>query len=331
MARIAVIGAGAVGCYYGALLQRGGHDVTFLLRRDLEAVRTNGLQVRSPNGDFHLAEVRVAATPEEIGPVDWVICALKATAIDSAEALVRPCVGPGTRIVALMNGLGIEDRFGAWFGADRVFGGMAFVCINRGDPGVVHHLEYGRVSIAHALDAAAELDLLRALLESGDIETTVAPNLRYARWEKLCWNIPFNGTSVAAGGLGTETILADPALEDAVVSVMREVVAAGNADLAAAGSAARLDEEAIVTWMLAQTRTMGDYRTSMVIDYISGQPLEVEAILGEPVRRAHSLGLPVPAMTALYAFVRAADLRNRGVLRTLSPADLEAIAPLRKA
>ena len=111
MATIAVIGAGAVGGYYGARLAQAGHDGRFLFRRDLAAVRERGQRVYSPLGDFHLEEVAVAASPEELGPADWVICSLKATALESARELVAPCVGANTRIVALMNGLGIDPRF----------------------------------------------------------------------------------------------------------------------------------------------------------------------------------------------------------------------------
>ncbi len=323
MATVAVIGAGAVGCYYGALLARAGHDVRFLMRRDLEAVRERGLDIRSPKGDFHLRQVAAFGSPEAIGAVDWVVCSLKATAIEQARDLVAPCVGPGTRILALMNGLGIEERFAAWFGGERVFGGMAFVCINRGDPGIVCHLEYGRVSIGHYLDDPAETEALRALLASGEIEVVVAPNLRYARWEKLCWNVPFNGLSVAAGGVGTQSILADEALSRVAEAAMREVVAAGNADLAAAGSDARLDAGRVVEAMFAQTRVIGDYRTSMVIDYVLGRELEVEAILGEPSRRARALGVGAPTIDALYGLVRAADRRRRGLLPVLTPDDVK--------
>ena len=93
---------------------------------------------------------------------------------------------------------------------------------------------------------------------------------------------------------------------------MREVARAGNADLAAAGSDARLDEDEIVARMFALTETMGDYRTSMVIDYVNGAELEVEAILGNPVRRARELGLDVPTMATLYAVVAHADRVRRG-------------------
>ncbi len=295
MATIAVIGAGAVGGYYGARLARHGHDVRFLMRRDLTAVREHGLRVLSKDGDFHLPAVSAVASPGEIGPVDWVICSLKATAIEDAQRLVGPCVGPQTRIVALMNGLGIEERFASWFDPSRVFGAMAFVCINRGEPGIIHHLDYGRVSIGHFDDDPAEAARLCDLLESGGIEVAVAPNLRYARWEKLCWNVPFNGLSVAGGGIGTRTIVTDPELRATAEGAMTDVIVAANADLAALGSNARLDAPEIVARMFALTETMGDYRTSMMIDYVLGRELEVEAILGNPVRRARQLGtIPLP-------------------------------------
>lgn len=322
MVSIAVIGAGAVGGYYGALLARAGNDVRFLVRSDLAALRANGLDVRSIRGDFRLPSVAAFASAEEIGPVDWVICSLKATAIEEARALVTPCVGPGTRILALMNGLGIEERFADWFGSAPVFGGMAFVCINRGEPGVIHHLDYGRVSIGHVGDNPGQLAALQTLFEAAGIEVTVAPSLRYARWEKLCWNVPFNGLSVAGGGIGTQTILRDSPLRGTAERAMREVVAIANADLADAGSTARLEPDALVGWMFAQTDTMGDYRTSMVIDYILGREMESEAILGEPLRRARRLGVDAPTVETLYGLVRAAGMRRRGEIVSLTPRDV---------
>lgn len=324
MARIAVIGSGAVGGYYGGRLALAGHDVRFLVRSELDAWRAHGLRAFSVAGDFRLEPVQCFARPEEIGEVDWVVCALKATAIEDARELVAPCVGPGTRILALMNGLGNEPLLAEWFGGEHVFGGMAFVCINRGEPGVIHHLAYGRVSIGHFLDDPGQTAELAELLRSGGIEVVVAPNLLYARWEKLCWNVPFNGLSVAAGGVGTRSIVDDPELRATAERAMREVVAAGNADLAARGNDGRLDEEDVVTRMFAQTDVMGDYRTSMVIDYVLGRPLEVEAILGNPVRRARELGVSTPTMAALYALVRQADLIRRGERRALSAAEVEA-------
>jgi 2-dehydropantoate 2-reductase len=314
MTTVAVVGSGAVGCYYGALLARAGVGVRFLMRRDLEAVRKHGLRVESPLGGFHLERVDAVASPAELGTPDWLICSLKSTALENARELLAPAVGPNTRVVALMNGLGVEERIAGWFGPERAFGAMAFVCINRGEPGLVRHLDYGRVSIGHLLDDPAENARLVELLRVGGVDVVVAPNLRYARWEKLCWNVPFNGLSVAAGGVGTKLIMEDPGLRSTAERAMREVVVIGNADLAALGSAAHLDEAAVVESMFRLTGTMGDYRTSMAIDYVLGRELEVEAILGEASRRAALHGVSAPTVDALYALVRVADLRRRGLV-----------------
>src|SRR5690606_33167818 len=111
MSRVAVIGAGAVGCYYGARLAEAGHEVHFVLRREYDAVAAHGLHVHSPDGDLHLEHPSIARNADDIGPVDWILCALKATALEEARELLAPCVGDETRILALMNGLGVEERF----------------------------------------------------------------------------------------------------------------------------------------------------------------------------------------------------------------------------
>ncbi len=325
VATIAIIGTGAVGGYYGARLAQAGHDVRFLARGDYEAVKTNGLDVRSHEGDFHVQPAQVFRLPEEIGVVDWVICALKTTSIDAAPGLIAPCAGPDTRIVALMNGLGIEDRLAARFDRRRVFGAMAFVCINRLGPGVIHHLKYGRLSIGHMEDNPSETARLAELLRSANLDVVVAPNLRWARWDKLCWNIPFNGLSVAAGGIGTEAITRDALLRGTAERAMREVVNLGNADLVTVSSPDKLDPDEVVTRMFSLTDTMGDYHTSMVLDYALGRPLEVETILGEPSRRAARLGISTPTVDALYTLVHAADLRRRGILPSVGGEDTWAV------
>ena len=322
MTSIAIIGAGAVGSYYGAMLARAGHDVRFLLRRDLDAVRQNGLMVHSHQGDFRLDSVQAFASPEDIGVCDWVVCSVKATALDEARDLVAPCVGPETRVVALMNGLGVEERFAEWFGPERILGAMAFVCINRGEPGVIHHLDYGRLTIGHLIGNGAMLDDLEKLLTSAGIDVVASPDLLRARWEKLCWNIPFNGLSVAGGGITTRVIMDDALLRQTAERAMREVVAAANADLSAHGSSQELDEHSVLDAMFTQTDSMGPYRTSMVIDYVLGRPLEVEAILGNPARRADELGVLVPTIDVLYALVQAADKGRRGLAHRLSEDDV---------
>lgn len=307
--KIAVIGSGSVGSFYGARLARMGHDVRFLMRRDLDAVRRNGLTIRSCDGDFHI-RAAAFATPEEIGPVDLVICALKATSMDAAERLIRPCVGPDTLILALMNGLGIEEQFGKWFGPERVLGGLAFVCINRGEPGVIHHTDYGRVVVGHLGGEREQAERIAQIFADAGFDSRVPPSLRQGRWEKLMWNIPFNTLAITAGGVTTDRILADEGLSLLARRLIVETGTAGNAD------GCSLDIPTALEKMMSNTATMGAYRPSMLVDYQHKLPLESEAILGEPVRRANALGVPVPVMETQYRLTAFLDKRNRGELRT---------------
>jgi 2-dehydropantoate 2-reductase len=271
------------------------------MRRDLEAVRACGLTVESCDGDFRLEQVQAFGDPREIGPVELVICSLKTTSLGEAEGLIRPCVGANTEILCLMNGFNIEPRFGEWFGPERVLGGLAFVCSNRGEPGVVRHLDYGRVVFGHLQDDQAKAERVAALFAEAGFETKVAPSLLHARYEKLFWNVPFNTICVSAGGITTREILTDEGLRALAEVLMREVGAVASADGCA------FDVDAMVRKMMADTGTMGAYRPSMLIDFELKRPLEVEAILGEPVRRAKKLGVPVPTIETQYRLVAFLD------------------------
>ena len=307
MAKVAVIGAGAVGSYYGARLAQAGHDVRFLMRRDYEAVAQRGLRIESHRGDFVLERPTIARDAAAIGPVDWVLCGLKATSLEHAPELIRPCLGPETRVLAIMNGLGVEETLARSLGTERIFGGLAFTCLNRGEPGVVHHYDYGQVTIAHLSDDPAELACALTLWEGANAEIDTAPSLLQARWEKLVWNVPFNGLTVAAGGVTTEAIVTDRGLRREAELLMCEVVAAGNAELAANGEPNRIEGEALIARMFALTDVMGPYRPSTMIDFVEGRALEVEAIFLEPACRARALGVPAPRMEILAALLARLD------------------------
>src|SRR4051812_11068081 len=125
--KIAVVGCGAVGSFYGAKLARAGHEAHFLLRSDYEVVRRNGVLIKSPQGDFNVRP-RCARTPEEIGPADLVLIALKATANEAFPKLLPPLVSPGTAILTLQNGLGNEAALARLFAPEQIMGGLCFVC-----------------------------------------------------------------------------------------------------------------------------------------------------------------------------------------------------------
>ncbi len=308
--KIAVIGAGAVGGFYGARLARQGHDVHFLMRRDLQAVRQNGLTIKSWEGDFHLDNVQAYGDSKEIGPVDLVLCALKATSINKAEALIHPCVGPNTRILIMTNGLGLEERFAEWFGPEQIFGGLAFICSNRGEPGVIRHLDYGRVTVGHFHDDQQQAREVADLFAQAGIETHVEPSLKQARWIKLMWNIPFSTLAITAGSVTTREILNDEGLRRLAHKLMVETADAGNAD------GCNIDTDVLVEKMFNNTATMGAYKPSMLIDYRNQRQMEVEAILGEPVRRAAAIGAHIPTIETQYHLCSFLDRLNRGEVTT---------------
>ena len=306
MKHIAVIGAGAVGSFYGAKIATAGYRVKFLMRRDYAAVKRDGLSIRSIWGDFHL-KAEVYERPEDIGPADLVICALKTTSLDAARPLLAPVVSPKTKILALMNGLGIEEKLAEWFDPDQVLGALAFTCINRLEPGHVHHLDYGHVLISHMRGDMALVEQVVEIFRKGGIPTEPCESIKRARWQKLCWNIPYNTLSITAGGVTTDQIMADPGLLQMVELLMAEVMAA------AAGDDAALPPD-VPAQMIENTRKMKPYKTSMTIDYENRLPLELEYILGEPIRRAAAAGVPVPYMKAQYWLATFLDKLNRGLI-----------------
>src|SRR4051794_1467096 len=195
---IAVVGTGAMGAYYGGRLAQHGHDVHFLLRGDFDAVRQRGWTIRSCDGDFTIPadQVRAYNDPSKMPRADLVLVTLKTTANDQFEPLIRPLVKDDTTILTIQNGLGNEERLAELFGAEKGIGGTAFVCINRIEPGVVHHICDGLISLGEFAGPAGErVQRIAAMLKTSGIPSRVLENLRYARWEKLVWNVPFNGLS----------------------------------------------------------------------------------------------------------------------------------------
>ena len=297
--RLAIVGAGAVGGYYGAQLARTGGEVNFLLRRDLAAVRAHGLRIKQPPaGGFVLEPARAFGTTAEIGPVDLVVIGLKATANDRLPALLPPLLADHTALLLLQNGLGGDEFLARHFGAPRVLGGLCFVCLNRTAPGEITCTLPGYLALGeYGRPPAERLAELAGRFTTAGVRTVSAPNLAEARWQKLVWNVPFNGLAITAGGVTTDVIMRDADLRAEAHALMDEIVAA----------AARLGyvvPPGFIRMQLDHTAAMGPYRPSSLIDWQEGRAVEVEAIWGEPLRRARAAGAAMPHLEKLYAGLR---------------------------
>lgn len=292
--RIAVVGAGALGLYYGALLQKNGQEVHFLLRRDYAAVKAKGLTVFSVNGDFHLEQVNAWQQPEEIGPVDLVLVGLKTFANSNFASMIAPLVGDETQILTLQNGLGNEDELARLFGGKRVVGGVAFLCSNRGEPGVVHHLAAGQIIIGEYEPCDhRRVETLKALFVSAGIDCRVTGDLKRARWEKLVWNIPFNGLC-ALMQQSVDRLLAVHATRMLIRELMLEVITAANLQ----GLQKPIPPD-YADSMLEFTDNMGVYRPSMQIDREEGRELEINAIFRIPLQHGWEKGAAMPRVEML--------------------------------
>ena len=227
--RIGIIGSGALGLYYGAMLQRSGEDVHFLLRRDYSAINEKGLQIYSANGDFLLSRVSGYQTSDEIGIVDLVIVGLKTISNHHLIKLATPLVGENTAILTLQNGLGNEELLAEAFGAERVLGGVAFLCSNRGEPGIVHHLGEGKIILGEFAGGLSQRSKkLAEMFQAAGITCTAVSDLRRAHWEKLVWNVPFNGLCALLGKDVTD-LLNHPPSKELVRDLMLEIISGANA------------------------------------------------------------------------------------------------------
>ncbi|HLH53970.1 MAG TPA: 2-dehydropantoate 2-reductase [Verrucomicrobiae bacterium] len=325
--KIAVVGCGAVGSFYGAKLARAGEEVHFLLRSDYDVVRRRGVQIRSPQGDFRV-QPRCAVSPEQIGASDLVLIALKTTANDSFKTLLPPLTSPRTVLLTLQNGLGNEEDLAQVASVDQIMGGLCFVCLNRIEPGIIHHIDHGLVMLGEyqRWPEPRTHDIATRFRNAG-IPCSVTDNLARAHWDKLTWNIPFNGLGVASAAgyeavrsgsfdseaplqrcLTTDRLLQDPGWYELVLELMHEVMATARAlgyEL----------PDSLAEKQVERTRTMGPYKPSTVLDFENGRPLELRTLFLEPVRQAQLAGVSVPRLAALSKLLAQLDApKSQGLL-----------------
>ena len=299
--RIAIIGSGAVGSYYGAKLAHGGSDVHFLMRGDLSEVRRDGIFIRGEDENFRVENVNCHLSTTEIGPCDLVIIAVKATSNGEIVDLIPPLLGKDTMLLTLQNGLGNEEFLAKHFGAQRVLGGLCFIAVDRHSKTEVERYAYGHVVLGEfGRSAQPRTHQVVAEFNRAAVRCSVTDDVALERWRKLIWNIPFNGLSVVAGKIDTAAIVSENNLRELTLALMEEVIAAANkCGHALPGDAWREH--------MKRSETMAGYKPSTLQDWEAGKPLEIEAIWGEPMRRALATGAEVPLMEMIHTLLKKMD------------------------
>jgi len=287
-----VIGTGAVGGYYGGKLAHSGQTVRFLARSDFEHIRTSGLKIESPRGDFHLKDAEVYSRPEDLPPSDVILISLKTTSNGKLRNLLTPLVHPGTVLLVLQNGLGMEEEIQSWFSDSIVMGGMCFICSRKEGPGHIRHMDYGLITLGCLESAHLALrDAIGKEMEAADIPVTPADDLKEARWRKLLWNIPYNGLSVILNSR-TDRIMNTPSSRRIIRMLMKEVVRG------AAACGVTIEEEAIDR-MMSFTDRMIPYEPSMKLDFEACRPMELEYMYRRPLEKSAEHGFDMKAVALL--------------------------------
>lgn len=292
--QVSVLGAGAVGLFYGAKLQKSGLNVEFLSRAACKASEKT-LQVKSIWGDFSI-EVKCYGSSAELAPSDLIILSSKCLPGLDFQGMIKNILKPESIILVLQNGLGVEELLRREFPGNIILGGLAFTCINRLGPLDVHHIDHGKIKVAALEESHNKVatEITELFLNAG-IDCVAEQNLRLQRWKKLVWNVGFNPIS-AITGLDTGSIMSSEKLCNTVEASMLEV------QKTAAAEGLTIEDNFLLE-MMTITKTMNPYKTSMLLDKEAGRQLETWAILEQPISIAKKYQIKTPLMEAYNAIL----------------------------
>ncbi|HSD51400.1 MAG TPA: ketopantoate reductase family protein [Candidatus Methylomirabilis sp.] len=297
--RIAVMGSGGVGGYFGGLLARANEDVTFIARgAHLEAIQKNGLQVKSVVGDFH---VRPKAThdPSAVGPADLVLFSVKSYDTEAAGSAIRPMVGRETVVLCLLNGVDNEEKLEAILGEAHVMAGVVHILSTISAPGVISQIAGPRTIKLGEKDGriTPRVERILGVLKGANILADISTQIQVDLWEKFLF-ICAQGGVTALGRLSVGEILASPETAAFYRGVMEEVAAVGRAKGVA------LPADAVDRALAFARGLQAGTRSSLAHDLIQGNRLEVETLAGSVVRYGREVGVPTPLNFAIYACLK---------------------------
>ena len=295
--RYGVIGTGALGGFYGGMLAKAGQDVHFMLRSDFEHVRKSGLRVDSDSRNFHLPEVNAYRNTKQMPACDVILVCLKTTSNHLLPELLLPILHSESVVILVQNGLGLEADLSAKFPAVAIAGGLAFICSNKIGPGHIQHLDFGKLIIGS--HNVPNIDILKHVIidfQSAGIHAEFASDLKFARWQKLVWNVPFNGMTVVLN-TNTELLMANVNSRQLALEIMLEVIHGANA----CGVPMK---ESLAQQMIDMTLKMKPYATSMKLDFDHRRPMEIEYIYSKPIQTAKKAGFEMRQVSMLEKQLR---------------------------
>jgi 2-dehydropantoate 2-reductase len=303
--KIAMMGTGGVGGYYGGLLARTGQDVTFIARgAHLQAIRANGLQVKSVHGNFAVSPAKATDAPAEVGRVDLIIVATKTYHTDEAAIALRPMVGPDTVIVSFQNGVDAAERIGAVVGMEHLIGGATWLSAAIEAPGVLgQYSQFRRIALGEFTgQTTPRLQSVFNALDATGATVEVSDNILKVLWTKFVFI-----ASVSALGSLTRVPYGDyihvPESRAVLVEALKEVEAVARA------KGITLDTDVVDKTLAFVDGSAPNIKPSMQRDVEAGRVSELESLIGVVVRSSADVGAPTPIMRFAYAMLKPGNLK----------------------
>ncbi|WP_395055393.1 ketopantoate reductase family protein [Polaromonas sp.] len=294
--KIAVMGAGGVGGYFGAKLAQSGCDVTFIARgKHLAAIQANGLKITSAAGDLHIQGAKATADPREVGPVDLVLFGVKLWDTASAAEEIRPLIGPDTAVISFQNGVVKDEILQVALGKAAVVGGVCYIAASIASPGVISHTgsmqklvfgEYGG-------SRSERIERFLAACQAAGIDAEISDDINKTIWEKFVFLVALSG-STAATRTPIGKVRAHPQSRQLVTGLLQEAIAVGLAEGVALPDGFLANRMAFCD-QLPETMT-----SSMHGDLERGNPLELQWLSGDVSRRGDKLRVATPMNTAVF-------------------------------
>ena len=298
--KIAVMGAGAVGGYFGARLAAAGSDVTFIARgAHLQAIRENGLRVESPLGDVTIKPAKATDDPGEVGPVDIVLLMVKLYDVESAAKQIVPMLGATTGVVALQNGVEAPDILAKTIGPQHAMGGSIYIPAKIGEPGViVHGGGFAKVVFGERDGRLSDrAQALQRAFQAADVEAEISTDVEATLWTKFVMLSAVSATNAITRG-PTGPVLQDPDMRAMFIAAMRETEAVARA------RGVNLEADIVTEQIKLAEAFPPDVKASLLQDLEAGKRLEVGYLSGTVSRMGAELGVPTPVHSTIYAALK---------------------------
>lgn len=305
--KILVMGTGGVGGYYGGLLAKNGNDVTFVARgAHLDAIRHEGLKVKSVHGDFTISPASAIEDPAHVGPVDLVLFCVKTYNTDEAAQAIHPVVGPQTSVLSLQNGIDAAERIGKVIGVEHVLGGATWLSSAVEAPGVIKQIsQFRRIVFGELAGGRSErIQSLYEVLNQTGITVEISENIQKILWTKFIF-------IAAVSGFGSLTRLpigdyrSVPETRELIEGVMHEV------ETLARAQGITLDPDVVQKSIEFMDTSGAHIKPSMQLDVESGRRTELESMVGVIGRKGRELGVPTPVTDFVYGSLLPVEIKAR--------------------